>query len=80
MKLLPKSKICTLEINIILLLLGALGDPSVGYLPKARRDENLLRDFICAQNTGYLTHSEGVHSASSWLIRFFRDKCYNNLV
>ena len=43
------------------------------------RDENLSRDFICAQNTGYLTHCEGLQSASSQLIQLSGDKYSNNL-
>ena len=42
------------------------------------RDENLSRNFICAQNTGYPTHSEGVHSALHQENRLFRDKYCNN--
>ena len=42
------------------------------------RDENLLRNFISTQNTGYPTHSEGVHSALHQENQLFGDKYCNN--
>ena len=42
------------------------------------RDENLSRNFISTQNTGYPTHSEGVHSALHQENQLFGDKHCNN--